>query len=92
MKSLSNLRSLNAPVPAAHSGLLGERAVRSRSPCGGWALQTGVYEIQAVREPGTWLLVPTAVGLAWLARKRRREVVADRAVYLAEPSIGTSRQ
>jgi len=23
-------------------------------------------------EPGTWLLVPTGVGLTWLARKRRR--------------------
>jgi len=37
-----------------------------------WALESGIYEIQPIPEPGTWLLVPTAVGLAWLARKKRK--------------------
>jgi hypothetical protein len=37
---------------------------------GDWVLESGIYEIQPIPEPGTWLLVPTAVGLAWLARKR----------------------
>lgn len=36
----------------------------------GLALQSGIYEIQPIPEPGTWLLVPTGVGLAWLARKK----------------------
>lgn len=39
---------------------------------GDWALESGIYEIQPIPEPGTWLLVPTAVGLAWLARKKRK--------------------
>jgi len=39
-----------------------------------WFVNSAVYEITThinpVPEPSTWLLVPTAVGLAWLARKR----------------------
>ena len=41
-------------------------------PTGDWALESGIYEIQPIPEPGTWLLVPTAVGLAWLAYKKRK--------------------
>jgi hypothetical protein len=26
---------------------------------GDWALESGIYEIQPIPEPGTWLLVPT---------------------------------
>ena len=33
-------------------------------PPSDWGLTSAVYEIQTP-EPGTWLLVPTAVGLAW---------------------------
>jgi hypothetical protein len=43
-------------------------------PPGEWALESGIYELQPIPEPGTWLLVPTAVGLAWLARKKRRGI------------------
>ena len=32
----------------------------------------GADEIQVIPEPSTWLLVPTAVGLVWLAHKKRR--------------------
>jgi hypothetical protein len=40
---------------------------------GTWALESGIYEIQSpIPEPGTWLLVPTAIGLAWLVRKKRK--------------------
>ena len=35
-------------------------------------VESGIYEIRPIPEPGTWLLVPTAVGLAWLARKKRK--------------------
>jgi hypothetical protein len=37
-----------------------------------WAPESGIYEIQPIPEPGTWLLVPTAIGLAWLVRKKRK--------------------
>ena len=45
------------------------------SPSGSlWLLTSAVYQItipiNPVPEPSTWLLVPTAVGLAWLARKK----------------------
>jgi hypothetical protein len=52
-------------------------ATFSFAPLGSsWGLTSGVYEvtipINPVPEPSTWLLVPTAVGLAWLARKKRK--------------------
>ena len=39
---------------------------------GGGPENTTTFERRAIPEPGTWLLVPTAVGLAWLARKKRK--------------------
>jgi len=41
-------------------------------PGRGWWLSSGVFDIQPIPEPATWILVPTAVGLAWLARKKRK--------------------
>jgi len=41
------------------------------SPGTRWLLSSGTYVI-ATPEPGMWLLVPTAIGLARLAHKKRR--------------------
>jgi hypothetical protein len=41
-------------------------------PGRGWWLSSGVFDITPVPEPSTWLLVPTTVGLAWLAHKKRK--------------------
>jgi hypothetical protein len=43
------------------------------SPGTRWLLssESGTYVI-ATPEPDMWLLVPTAIGLAWLAHKKRR--------------------
>ena len=41
------------------------------SPGTRWLLSSGTYLIETP-EPGMWLLVPTAVGLAWLTHKKRR--------------------
>ena len=38
---------------------------------GRWSFTSGSYLIETP-EPATWLLVPTAVGLAWLARRKRK--------------------
>ena len=41
------------------------------SPDTRWLLSSGAYVIETP-EPGMWLLVPTAISLAWLAHKKRR--------------------
>ena len=43
------------------------------NPASPFPFASAPYQVTAlpVPEPGTWLLVPTAVGLAWLARKMR---------------------
>jgi hypothetical protein len=68
--------NLNVPGVPSHSGPTGAPAIGTFffAPAPGfpadWDLVGGSYVVDTVLEPGPWLLVLTAGGLAWLAYRR----------------------